>query len=196
MISTVVGTSVCACMCVCVCSFVCVRLCPREAAVTAYTHTHTHTNPEQHNMACCHFHSVIAASTQSAKMHPPPRHTHTHTHIHLHTHTHTYTHSTLLSKSQPKIASRGSDGAVISLKIHSCKILLFKPPSPLFNSLIHLSLDCKTKHALSSASQQEPLCPRTHQPSNVCVSVCVCVCFPRSPPREECPWPVRPACSH
>lgn len=90
-----------------------------------------------------------------------------------HTNTHTHRHTLTLNpvvKSQPKIESRGSDGAVISLKIHSCKILLFKPPSPLLNRLIHLSLDCKTKHALSSAFWQEHLCPCT------CERVLVCVC--------------------
>lgn len=124
--------------CACTCRFV-VHL--QEAAVTVHLCAH----PLQHNMARCHFHSVITAETQSAKM--PPN-----------------THSlNPVVKLQLKIESRGSDGAVISLKIHSCKILLFKPPSPLFNSLIHLSPDCNTKQASSAASQRQPLRLCTHE---------------------------------
>lgn len=124
-------------MCVWFCFGVCI------GADTA----HLCTSLQQHNMARRHFHSVIAALSQSAKMqqeHPPPPKKKTHTQRH------TNTLNSVVKSQQKIIKSRGSGRAGISLKIHSCKILLFKPPSPLFNSLIHLSLDCKTKHALSS----------------------------------------------
>lgn len=122
----------------------------QEAAVTVHLCAH----PLQHNMARCHIHSVITAETQSAKM-PPNTHTHTHS-------------LNPVVKLQLKIESGGSDGAVISLKIHSCKILLFKPPSPLFNSLIHLSPDCNAKQA-SSAASSVSLCACARTSGRLCV---------------------------